>query len=131
MQIVIPPRSTAVLHCEIGPPTQRDEHLEAIAAQGRLAWQKASGYGRRALVETTMATAVRHRSAFGQVARRTVWRVAAYQRCLFSAGCTMGRVDAVTNTDQSSSWIPADLLLLAPCVDHLRSHWIGYAIIAD
>jgi hypothetical protein len=53
-QIVIPPRSTAVRSCEIGPPTQRDHHLEAIAAQGRLAWQKASGYGRRALVETTM-----------------------------------------------------------------------------
>lgn len=53
-QIVIPPRSTAVRSCETGPPTQRDRHLEAIAAQGRLGWQKASGYGRRALVETTM-----------------------------------------------------------------------------
>ena len=53
-QIVIPPRSTAVRSCETGPPTQRDRHLEAITAHGRLGWQKATGYGRRALVETTM-----------------------------------------------------------------------------
>lgn len=53
-QIVIPPRSSAVRSCETGPPTQRDRHLEAIAAQGRLGWQKPTGYGRRALVETTM-----------------------------------------------------------------------------
>jgi transposase len=53
-QIVIPPRSTAVRSCETGPPTLRDRHLEAIAAHGRLGWQKATGYGRRALVETTM-----------------------------------------------------------------------------
>jgi transposase len=53
-QIVIPPRSTAVRSCETGPPTQRDRHLEAIGEYGRLGWQKAAGYGRRALVETTM-----------------------------------------------------------------------------
>lgn len=53
-QIVIPPRSTAVRSCETGPPTQCDRHLEAITAQGRLSRQKATGYGRRALIETTM-----------------------------------------------------------------------------
>ncbi|MBR7963704.1 IS5 family transposase [Burkholderia vietnamiensis] len=53
-RIVIPPRATAVRSCETGPPTQCDHHLEAIATQGRLAWQKATGYGRRARVETTM-----------------------------------------------------------------------------
>lgn len=53
-QIVIPPRSTAVRSCETGPPTQRDCHLEAIKAHGRAGWQKATGYGRRALVETTL-----------------------------------------------------------------------------
>ncbi|RZF24076.1 IS4/IS5 family transposase [Paraburkholderia sp. UYCP14C] len=45
VQIVIPPRSTAVRSCETGPPTQRDHHLDAIAAQGRLAWQKTSQVG--------------------------------------------------------------------------------------
>ena len=53
-QIMVPPRSGAVRSCVTGPPTQRDRHLEAIAAHGRLGWQKATGYGRRALVETTM-----------------------------------------------------------------------------
>jgi hypothetical protein len=33
--------------------TQRDRHLEMITKQGRLAWQAATGYGRRSLVETT------------------------------------------------------------------------------
>jgi len=32
-------------------PTQRDRHLQFIAERGRMAWQKASGYNWRALVE--------------------------------------------------------------------------------
>jgi hypothetical protein len=35
-------------------PSQRDLHLETIAAHGRLGWQKATEYGRRAWVATTM-----------------------------------------------------------------------------
>lgn len=52
--VVIPPRSTAVLSREPGSLAQRDRHLAMIAEQGRLAWQKATEYGRRSLVETTM-----------------------------------------------------------------------------
>ena len=54
IEIVIPPRSTAVRSCGHGPPTQRDRHLAVIEAPGRLAWQAATGYGKRARVETTM-----------------------------------------------------------------------------
>jgi hypothetical protein len=54
IQVVIPPRSTAVSSGEVGPPTQRDRHLAMVADQGRLAWQAATGCGRRSLVETTM-----------------------------------------------------------------------------
>ena len=54
IEVVIPPRSTAVLSGEPGPPTQRDRHLAMIAEQGRLAWQATTGYGQRSLVETTM-----------------------------------------------------------------------------
>lgn len=54
IEVVIPPRSTAVASCELGPPTQRDRHLAAIGEHGRLGWQQATGYGQRALVETTM-----------------------------------------------------------------------------
>ena len=54
IEVVIPPRATAVPGGEPGPPTQRDRHLRMITDQGRLAWQAATGYGQRALVETTM-----------------------------------------------------------------------------
>jgi transposase len=54
IEVVIPPRSTAIPSGEPGPPTQRDRHLAMIAEHGRLAWQTATKYGRRSLVETTM-----------------------------------------------------------------------------
>jgi hypothetical protein len=54
IQIVNPPRSTAVLSGAQGPLEQRDRHLEMITEKGRLAWQKAADHGQRSLVETTM-----------------------------------------------------------------------------
>src|SRR3954463_9424898 len=54
LSITRSPRATAVPSGEEGSPTQRDRHLAMIAEQGRLAWQVATGYGRRSLVETTM-----------------------------------------------------------------------------
>ena len=50
IEVVIP----AVLSAEPGRLAQRDRHLEMITEQGRLAWQKATDYGQRSLVETTM-----------------------------------------------------------------------------
>lgn len=47
IEAVIPPRSTAVAGDEPGPIAQRVRHLEMITEQGRLAWQAATGYGRR------------------------------------------------------------------------------------
>jgi hypothetical protein len=32
----------------------RDRHIQLIAEKGRMAWQKATGYGRRSLVETAI-----------------------------------------------------------------------------
>jgi hypothetical protein len=56
IEVVIPPRATAVPSPsgELCSPTQRDGHLTMIAEQGRLAWQTATDYGRRSLIETTM-----------------------------------------------------------------------------
>jgi transposase len=54
IEVVIPPRSTAVTSGEQGRPAQRDRHLEMITERGRLSWQAATDYGRRSLVETTM-----------------------------------------------------------------------------
>ena len=39
---------------DLGLPTQRDRHLAMITERGRLAWQVATDYGQRSLVETTM-----------------------------------------------------------------------------
>ena len=54
IEVVIPPRSTAVPSGDPGVPTQRDRHLAMIAEQGRLGWQVATDYGQRSLAETTM-----------------------------------------------------------------------------
>jgi hypothetical protein len=35
-------------------PTQRDRHLQLIAERGRMAWQQASGYMKRARAETAV-----------------------------------------------------------------------------
>ena len=54
--VIVPPRSGAVLSdTHNTAPTRRDRHIEAIAERGRMGWQKASGYNRRALVEADIA----------------------------------------------------------------------------
>jgi Transposase DDE domain len=61
--VVIPPRAPA------GPGTEnaearsrRDRHIRLIAAKGRMAWQEATGYGRRRLAETAVG---RHKAMIG------------------------------------------------------------------
>jgi hypothetical protein len=54
--IIVPPRVTAVpSQTAESKPTQRDRHLQLIAEQGRMAWQKASGYTNRARAETAIS----------------------------------------------------------------------------
>ncbi len=54
--VVVPPRATAVpSEMAESAPTQRDGHLQHIAEHGRMSWQNASGYNRRARVEATMS----------------------------------------------------------------------------
>jgi transposase len=54
--VVVPPRSTAVLSPSAETdPTQRDRHIQAIAEQGRMGWQRASGYNARAGAEGAMS----------------------------------------------------------------------------
>jgi hypothetical protein len=53
--VIVPPRSTAVPgDTAETAPTQRDRHLQLIADKGRMGWQRASGYNRRARIEATM-----------------------------------------------------------------------------
>ncbi|NUB25788.1 hypothetical protein GAY30_12925 [Azospirillum brasilense] len=50
--VIVPPRSTAVPSAGAATnPTQRNRHPQDIEEHGRLAWQKASRYTVRALVE--------------------------------------------------------------------------------
>jgi len=54
--VVVPPRATAVpSDTAETAPTQRDGHLQHITEHGRMAWQNASGYNKRARVEAAMA----------------------------------------------------------------------------
>src|SRR3954464_13948037 len=50
-----PPRATAVpSQTAESAPTQRDRHLQHIAEHGRMAWQTASGYTKRARAEAAI-----------------------------------------------------------------------------
>lgn len=59
-QIVVPPPKNAV--CSGAGDTQRDQHIQAIAQHGRIAWQQKTGYGLRNLVELAMQ---RYKRLFG------------------------------------------------------------------
>ncbi len=53
--VVIPPRASAMQSTEDpAAQTPRDRHVQLIAERGRMAWQRATGYGRRNLVETAI-----------------------------------------------------------------------------
>ncbi len=53
--IIVPPRSSTVpSETAATAPTQRDRHLHSIAEHGRAAWQKTSGYTKRARAEAAM-----------------------------------------------------------------------------
>jgi DDE family transposase len=65
--VVVPPRRDAVpSEAAETEPTQRDRHLRCIAERGRLGWQKASGYNRRALVEAAVS---RYKRVIGDALR--------------------------------------------------------------
>jgi hypothetical protein len=65
--VVVPPRRDAVpSEAAEAAPTQRDGHLRCIAEHGRMGWQKASGYNRRALAEAAVS---RYKRVIGDALR--------------------------------------------------------------
>lgn len=65
--VVVPPRSTAVPSSTAETaPTQRDRHLRCITEHGRTAWQRASGYTKRARAEAARS---RFKRVIGDVRR--------------------------------------------------------------
>jgi hypothetical protein len=59
-QVVVPPPKNAV--CSDAGDTQRDQHIQTIAEQGRIAWQQKTGYNLRSYVELAMQ---RYKRLFG------------------------------------------------------------------
>ncbi len=54
IEVAIPPRSSSIVTTKTDCNTTRDRHVQLLAEKGRMAWQKATGYGRRSLVETAI-----------------------------------------------------------------------------
>ncbi|MHA6646393.1 transposase [Mesorhizobium sp. A623] len=55
IEIIIPPPKNAVLSADAThDPTSRDCHIDVIATQGRMSWQKSSGYNQRSRIEAQM-----------------------------------------------------------------------------
>ncbi len=80
--VIIPPRSTAVPSLAAGTtPSQRDGHVQTIRDKGRMAWQKATGYGRRSHAETAM---FRYKALIGSSLRA---RTLPAQKTEAKAGC--------------------------------------------
>ena len=53
--VIVPPRSTAVpSETAETDPTRRDRHLQCVAENGRIGWQKVSGYNKRSRVEAAI-----------------------------------------------------------------------------
>ena len=101
--VVIPPRSTAVESGSAGPPGQRDKHIAAIAKDGRLQWQAATGYGKRALIETAIG---RYKASIG---RRLRARSFPAQQTEVAIGCAVlnrmlayGRPESVRHHDKQA-----------------------------
>jgi hypothetical protein len=52
-KVTISPPKNAILSPDAGQnPSIRDQHIAAIAAHGRMAWLKSSGYNQRTHIET-------------------------------------------------------------------------------
>ncbi|AYG62100.1 IS5 family transposase [Rhizobium jaguaris] len=81
--VVIPPRSNAIERPDAGNTSQRDRHIAAIKANGRMRWQAASGYGRRSLIETAIG---RYKSIIGHRLRA---RSFSAQQTEVALGCTI------------------------------------------
>jgi hypothetical protein len=53
--VVVPPRASAMPStADVDAQSRRDRHIRFIARKGRMAWQRATGYGRRSLAETAV-----------------------------------------------------------------------------
>ena len=95
--VIVPPRAGAVASASAETaPTQRDRHLRMIADRGQMAWQKASGYNRRAKVEASIG---RYKRVIGDALRSRTDQTEATEVALAAAALnrmlTFGRPNYV------------------------------------
>ena len=81
--VVIPPRANAIERPDADLSRQRDRHIAAINADGRMKWQVATGYGKRSLVETAIG---RYKSIIGHGLRARSFRA---QQTEVAIGCAV------------------------------------------
>jgi hypothetical protein len=71
--VIVPPRATAAPSATAASePTQRDRPLQGIAENGRIGWQKMSGYNKRSRVEAAIG---RYKQVIGDGRPSTRWMV--------------------------------------------------------
>lgn len=86
--VIIPPRTTAVLSSTTNiAPSLWDRHIQLIQEKGRRGWEKATGYRKRALVETAM---FRNKTLIGPTLRART--LAAQQTEAHVACCVINRM---------------------------------------
>jgi hypothetical protein len=103
--VIVPPRATAVPSPSAATaPTQRDRHLQTIAAHGRMNWQKFSGNNHRARVEASIG---RYKRVIGAALRSRTDETEATAVAVAAAALNrmleFGRPSNV-NVAQASTW---------------------------
>ncbi|MGZ8191491.1 MAG: hypothetical protein ACXWTS_09730 [Methylococcaceae bacterium] len=76
-QVVVPPHKNSV--CSDANDTQRDQHIQTIAEQGRIAWQRKTDYNLRSYVELAMQ---RYMRIFGNTACATRAKNRSMDQCV-------------------------------------------------
>jgi hypothetical protein len=119
--VVTPPRSNAIDSSQTGIASQRDRHIEAINAHGRMKWQATTGYGKRSLVETAIGrykSIIGHRlraRSFGVQQTEVAIGCAALNRMLACASPNSVRCQAgktIASASKTESRFPCE-----PCTD--------------
>ncbi len=91
--VVVPPRSNAVASSTAETvPTQRDRHLQLLGERGRIAWQAASDYNWRALVEADVS---RFKRVIGDALRSRTDRRRATEVAIAVGVLNLGRPEYV------------------------------------
>jgi hypothetical protein len=112
--VIVPLRRNAVPSSTVDTaPTKRDHHLKVIAERGRKAWQKASGYHWRALVEADIS---RFKRVIGDGLRSRTDRCRTTEMVIAVAALS-GRTSAKRGSPSHVGWLSS----YTPCFETGRT----------